>query len=381
MKTRTIFSIAAVGLLLANCAPTELNEARIVSLELPAQPYNYDTGGSNLPTLGRVLFYDRALSINNSVSCSSCHKQELGFADNVQFSTGFEAKLTTRNSMPIQNLGNEFVTMDPTNSFIINSTKLFWDGRETELQSMVLKPLINHVEMGVNDIESFTRKVSSIPYYQDLFTKAYGDATVTSARVASALSSFVRNINTKNTKFDEHVRKTGANLFSVNSVDPAPGFTPNSVLSPLEDQGWKLFLQKYDCNSCHQVQAPSGYVMAGTFANIGLDRQYSDNGLSGVTRQSRDDGKFKIPSLRNVALTAPYMHDGRFTTLSDVIDHYKNGIANHPNLDSRLRNRDGTARIMDITEEDKTALIAFLHTLTDNSMLNDPRLSNPFKVK
>jgi cytochrome c peroxidase len=379
MKTSRAFNFAFIGLLLANCT-TKLDEAKVVTLELPAEAYNYAVGVNNdLPTLGRVLFYDRQLSINNSVSCSSCHKQELGFADNVKFSTGFGAQMTTRNSMPIQNLGNGFVGAGSAVDFIVSPTNLFWDGREHDLNVMVLKPLVNHVEMGVNDIASFTKKVSQIPYYQDLFIKAYGDPTVTSERVANALTWFVRSINTKNTKFDAHTKAMGLNFlgFVDNTTKPIDA---HPVLSPLEAEGWKLFLEKYNCNSCHQVQAPSGYAQfGGSFANIGLDRQYADNGLSGVTKRTADAGKFKIPSLRNVALTAPYMHDGRFETLGDVIDHYKDGIANHPNLDPRLRNSDGTARVMSITDNEKAALIAFLHTLTDITTVTDPKLSNPFK--
>jgi cytochrome c peroxidase len=376
MKTKHAFAVVVVALLLANCAPTELDQAKVVTLELPAQPFKYEVGvDDNLPTLGRVLFYDRQLSINNSVSCSSCHKQELGFADNVKFSSGFAAKMTARNSMPIQNLAffGGAVPFDSKDFFISKPTQhLFWDGRETNLNTMVMKPLVNHVEMGVNDIESFTKKVSGIPYYKDLFAKAYGDANVTSERVANALGQFVQSIRTNHTKFD-------ASGIAFNGDMIAPGTF--SRLSPLETEGWRLFLQKYNCNSCHQIQTPNGYVMAGTFANIGLDRQYADNGLSGVTKIDQDAGKFKIPSLRNVALTAPYMHDGRFATLGEVIDHYKNGIADHPNLDNRLKNFDGTPRVMPITDKEKEALIAFLHTLTDNVMLSDPKFSNPFKAR
>ena len=121
-------------------------------------------------------------------------------------------------------------------------------------------------------------------------------------------------------------------------------------------------------------------MFGGTFANIGLEKEYKDNGLQAVSKQPLDAGKFKIPSLRNVALTSPYMHDGRFATLGDVIDHYKDGIVDHPNLDQRLRNKDGSPRRFAITDNEKQAIIAFLFTLTDSNMTSDVKLSDPFKV-
>ncbi len=355
-----------VSLFLGACDPSELQQPQEITLQLPSQPYSYNLPvKDDLPTLGRVLFYDRQLSINNSISCSSCHKQELGFADNVPFSTGFAARLTSRNSMPIQNLNTSIGPIDDTTPGFEPQGFLFWDGRERVLNNMVLKPLINHVEMGVNDLQSFTKKVTGIPYYGDLFTNAFGDVKVTKERVAEALSWFVKSIKSNQTKFDQHVK--------------CGGLVP--VLSPLEAEGWHLFLEKYNCNSCHHVQQPTGYSMfGGTFANIGLDKEYSDNGVQSVSKRAGDAGKFKIPSLRNVALTAPYMHDGRFATLGDVIDHYKTGIANHPNLDIRLRNSDNSPRRIPITDTEKQALITFLHTLTDPNMIGDPKLSSPFKT-
>ncbi len=122
-------------------------------------------------------------------------------------------------------------------------------------------------------------------------------------------------------------------------------------------------------------------MFAGTFANVGLDNVYSDPGLEKVTGNPADIGKFKIPSLRNVVYTAPYMHDGRFSTLEEVVDHYSEGIANHPNLDEKLKGANGQAKSMNISEHEKTAIVAFLRTLSDESVLTDPKFSNPFKVK
>jgi len=256
------------------------------------------------------------------------------------------------------------------------SSGLFWDGREGILQTMVLKPIGNHVEMGISDMNVLNHKLSSIPYYRELFTKAFDSPEITTEKIGKALSSFLLSITSRNTKAD-HGMMTMALIDKVNAIDAS---LPHGELSAIEGRGMNLFMTVYDCNACHQVQNPHGYVMAGTFANIGLDAQYADNGLQNVTKRSSDAGRFKIPSLRNVALTAPYMHDGRFATLDEVLNHYSEGIANHPNLDRRLK-KDGQPMRLQIPQHDKEAIIAFLHTLTDYEMINDPKFSNPFKIK
>ncbi len=381
MKFKTCFLSLIAAVLVSACSPDtpSLKEAH---LDLPETPYAYgQTDNNHVPTLGRVLFYDKQLSVNNSVSCSSCHKQNLAFADNVAFSRGFENRLTLRNSMPIQNLGaglgffpsgigspvntiplpDSFMPEQEPGSSLFLSEILFWDGRETSLQSMVLKPIGNHVEMGIRDIDGLNKKLSSIPYYKDLFLNAYGTEHITSDRIANALSSFLRSITSTSTKFDKSM-------------------SGQAQLTALEGRGKDLFLTTYDCNACHQIQNPHGYVMAGVFSNIGLDAEDRDKGLQQVTNRNEDAGKFKIPSLRNVALTAPYMHDGRFNTLDEVLDHYSNGIADNPNLDARLKQDDAPIR-MEIPQQDKQAIIAFLKTLTDYEMIADKRFSNPFKAR
>jgi cytochrome c peroxidase len=339
-----------VAVILASCDSQP--EPGTTALDLPETPYSYD-GGSNshVATLGRVLFYDQNLSINNSISCATCHKQVLGFADNAPLSKGFENRLTSRNSMPIQNLGSAF-----------GFTPLFWDGRENNLHQMVLKPIVNHVEMGINDLDKLSLKLQSIPYYQDLFQNAYGSPEVTGQRLSESLATFLLNIRSNNTKFDRNNMGT-------------------EELSAIELRGKELFFDTYDCNNCHVVQNPSGYIEAGTFANIGLEEVYSDPGLATVTKNSFDEGKFKIPSLRNVTLTAPYMHDGRFETLEEVLDFYSEDISTNDNLDFRLRDQHGAPMKFNIPESDKQAMIAFLNTLTDASMISDPRFSNPFKSR
>jgi cytochrome c peroxidase len=365
MKTRLLIALLCVVIVWTACTTDDSQSVKTVYLDLPETPFDYKTGSNDhLPTLGRVLFYDRQLSVNNSVSCASCHKQELAFADNVAFSKGFDNKDTHRNSMPIQNLSTN--TFFPDSGFLEDPgffpgfTQLFWDGRESQLSNMVLRPIVNHVEMGVRDLDALNNKIAAVPYYNDLFEKAFGSNEVTTEKIANALSSFLSSITSKRTKFDRFLAQ-------------------EAMLTNLEHEGQRLFFNTYDCNQCHQLQNPHGYIQAGTFANIGLDAKPEDKGLGAVTMIYSDNGKFKIPSLRNVTLTAPYMHDGRFETLDDVIDHYSEGIENDPNLDPRLKTFNQPLK-MHIPENDRKAIIAFLETMTDTEMINDPKFSNPFKV-
>ena len=370
--TKLTLAIAAVAFVVQSCTSNEEAPLKETYLELPATPYTYNNGDNNLPTLGRVLFYDRQLSLNNSVSCASCHKQALAFADNVAQSKGFDNKLTSRNSMPIQNLGGFFfvggVFNDLRDSLFTNgdvffgSQTLFWDGRENDVNKMVLRPIVNHVEMGISDLDKLAAKLQNVPYYKELFLKAFGSEEVTTERISAGLSSFILTIGSQNTRFDKFLRG-------------------QIQLSAQELNGQQLFIQTYECNECHQVGNPHGYVLAGTFANIGLDPVYDDGGVEHATGNPNDAGKFKIPSLRNVLLTAPYMHDGRFETLEDVFEHYSSGIDDHPNLDHRLRDNTGSPIAMNISTQDKRSIVAFLGTLTDQDMLSDPKFSNPFKTK
>lgn len=370
MKTNSIRTILLIaGLLITVFACKKMEDElnpKTVSLVLPKTPYDYshfDFGGvdvfvginNDVATLGRVLFYDTHLSINNTVSCGSCHKQSIAFSDNVTFSSGFENHKTLRNTLPIQNLSN-------IGSFTGSPISLFWDGRATFLPSMVLMPITNHVEMGMSNVDAIVDKVKSLSYYNDLFMNAYGTNQVDASKVGEALSSFVRSIFSGNTRFDRSNKN-------------------QTELNGLEHQGRLLFFNKYNCNSCHQTEQLNGYQTGGSFVNIGLEENYTDKGLQNVTNITTDNGKFKIPNLRNITLTAPYMHDGRFASLSAVIDHYSHGIANSSALDTRLRSSNGQPMRMNISEHEKTALIAFLNTLTDFAMITDIKYSNPFKAQ
>lgn len=371
-KSFAPFLFAIVTLTLVACERNFFNDdvvRRDLVLELPSEPFQYPDfktelkkagheflgGGQNIKVtnagaqLGRVLFYDPQLSLNNRISCSSCHHQKLAFADAGAFSRGFNNKMTQRNSMAIVNIhGN--------NNF-------FWDSRVNSLTTMALMPIRDHVEMGIENIGQLELKLSRIPYYPDLFQKAFGDTKITEERIASALAQFMSSMVSFNSKFDIGKKNNFSNF------------------NPLEKMGMELFFsEKSLCSSCHSgpnFSAPdfprgaySSPTVAGT-ANIGLDLVYRDNG--------KHEGQFKIPTLRNIELTAPYMHDGRFKTLEEVIEHYNSGVMLHHNLDPKLR-QGQTPRRLNLNNIEKQALIAFLKTLTDNQFIHDERYSNPFKM-
>ena len=365
-----LFITAVFSLIFFACSKFEDSiTTQQVYLDLPETPYNYNStmnGGfdaftgidNNVATLGRVIFYDTKLSINNSVSCASCHKQARGFADDKKFSMGFQNHPTLRNTLPIQNVNLQSPFIMPG----FSNSSLFWDGRANFLQTMVLMPMLNHVEMGMPDLDGIVAKVKEQSYYPELFAKAYGTTNISVELVSGALSGFVGSIFTANSKFD----KSQSGM---------------AQLTALEQEGQLLFMSKYNCNSCHQAQQFNGYETGGGLVNIGLDRVYTDKGLEAITNDPADNGKFKIPALRNVALTAPYMHDGRFATLDQVLDHYSHSIADNPALDPRLRDEHGVPKVLNITDHEKTAIIAFLNTMTDYSVVTDPKFSNPFKAR
>jgi cytochrome c peroxidase len=306
---------------------------------------------NNKATLGRVLFYDTKLSINNTVACGSCHLQSKAFADLSENSSGFKGVKTTRNSMSIVNP--------------IMTNNLFWDSRSNSLSQMVLNPVQNHVEMGMEDLTFLAQKLTKVSYYPALFKTAFGAEAITPQKINDALTQFLSSMVTHNSKFDAGAKINFSNY------------------SPLELVGKDLFMsERLSCTKCHTGSnfslgdEPGGnneYSSNGSkgTANVGLDMVYKDNG--------RGNGKFKIPSLRNIAFTAPYMHDGRFKTLEQVIEHYNNGIQAHPNLDANLKDVNGEPRRLNLSSVEKTALLAFLNTLSDPVYTTDVKYSDPFQ--
>lgn len=364
-----LFIAGIAGFITAvSCHKSIQGPSGTTTLELPSSTAEYFTAGvqyqnpniNEKATLGRVLFYDGHLSLNNAISCASCHKQALGFADNVAFSTGYEGRLTGRNSQPIANLGGTDLMFQFD---LINSTSgiLFWDGRETNVKNLVARPITNHVEMGITDVSELPAKLSSLPFYPDLFKKAFGDEEITADRISQSIAAFLISIRSQNTRFDKY--KLG----------------DKTALNALELQGMSLFTQKYNCESCHRTITDM-YSSSG-FVDIGLDEVCTDPGNGAVNNIPENRGKFAVPGLRNIALSAPYMHDGRFKTLNDVLDHYSHGIQNSPNLSPLLRDESNKPMAMNISDQEKQAIIAFLNTMTDFTMITDPKFSNPFKTK
>jgi cytochrome c peroxidase len=343
------------------------------TLNLPLEEFNYDSVDlpnsfydnnlmreDNEPTnnrirnrgatLGRVLFYDTALSKNNTVSCASCHSQEKSFSDLDRFSVGFEGELTARNSMSL------------ANARFYRNGRFFWDERASSLEEQVLMPIQDHIEMGLT-LTELEEKLSSRRRYKILFNRAFGDTIVTSQRISRGLSQFVRSMVSYQSKFD-------AGLAQAN--DPRRPFTN---FSNSENRGKQLFFSpETNCAQCHTTAA----FIGDRARNNGLDRLLTDLGVGGVTGQNNDLGEFKVPSLRNIEVTAPFMHDGRFTTLEQVIEHYNSGVQNSQNLDNRLRRGNGVRRL-NLSNADKSALKDFLLTLTDFNFLTDEKFSSPFK--
>lgn len=371
-KIIAITGLVALVAVAYSCKKNAAKPSGTLYLDLPATTYQYSSSGAadktinNKATLGRVLFYDTRMSLNNAVSCASCHKQSAGFADNTAFSRGFEGRMTGRNSPVIVNITGDSMRFDNVR---IGGLPLFWDGRETVLKNLVARPITNHLEMGINDFSTLPDKLAQVDYYNDLFNKAYGDEAITGDRISECVAMFLASIKSSNTRFDQFMGE-GKSMMSPSNPE---------VYSPLEYAGYNLFINKYQCQNCHHVFT-STYTQA-DFKDIGLEKVYTDKGVGAVTLNSGDNGKFRVPQLRNIALSAPYMHDGRYKTLGEVIDHYSSGIQSSDNLDWNLRDGSGKARQMNISETDKQAMIAFLNTFTDYTLVTDPKYSNPFKVR
>ncbi len=301
-------------------------------------------------TLGRVLFYDKALSKNNTISCASCHDQAKSFSDDKKLSVGFEGGLTARNSMSL------------ANAKFYRNGRFFWDERAASLEDQVLIPIQDHIEMGLT-LSELETKLNSKRIYKILFKRAFGDTIVTRQAIARGLSQFVRSMVSYQSKFDEGLAQTN---------DPR---RPFNNFTNSENRGKQLFFSpETNCAQCHTTAA----FIGDRARNNGLDAVLTDVGVGGITGSINDFGEFKVPSLRNIEVTAPFMHDGRFTTLEQVIEHYNSGVQDSQYLDDRLRTRNGVRRL-NLSASDKAALKDFLATLTDRFFLTDEKFSSPFK--
>jgi cytochrome c peroxidase len=312
-------------------------------------------------TLGRVLFYDKNLSANNTISCASCHQQAFAFSDPEQFSTGFAGGKTGRNSMSL---------LDAT---YYQNRRFFWDERAASAEMQASMPMVHPVEMGMADVPAVVEKLKTIGYYPELYQNAFGSETIDSVRTVQAIAQFIRSMVSYRTKYDEGRFNFAANQ-NINNVN-FPNFTAQ------ENLGKQIFFGRGECNDCHSNET---FTMPAA-RNNGLDVVSTDNGVGAVTGNNNQNALFKVPSLRGIAESAPYMHDGRFRTLAEVVEHYNSGVQAHPNLSPQMRGGGGgrrggggNIRRLNLSQAEKAALVAFMETLTDTGIANDPKFSDPF---
>ena len=302
--------------------------------------------------LGRKLFYETLLSGDNSISCAECHAPSSAYSDPNQFSTGIDGIQGGRNSMALINLGW--------------NQAFFWDGRAKTLEEQILIPVEDPIEMH----ETWTNAVSELSAsieYRNMFFKAFGDGGIDSTRVAKAIAQFLRTMISGSSKYD--VMYKFENGLSLNSTEQGIYTT----VTPSEWAGYDLFksLNGADCFHCHN----GPLMQVHKFSNNGLDATFSDLGRGGVTGNPNDNGKFKVPTLRNIAYSAPYMHDGRLATLDDVINHYSNFIQMSPTIDPLIEFAGQGGVQLDALEKD--LLKQFLMTLSDENFVNNPDFQEP----
>ena len=305
--------------------------------------------------LGRMLFWEKSLSDDGSISCGSCHLPQHGFSDPARYSTGVTGAQGIRNAMAIINIGW--------------APNYFWDGRAPSLEEQILEPVSHPDEMALPWSEAVLRlKASSdSPNYPQLFLEAFGTSEITTTLTAKAIAQFLRTMISADSKFDQWRRG-------------------ETTLSDAEFSGYEIFLREGgdpettpggqyggDCFHCHGEAGLqfSDYL----FRNNGLDASFeTDAGRAGVTGMPLDSGRFKTPTLRNITLTAPYMHDGRFNTLDEVLEHYNSGGTPSSTIDPFMKYSSGG---LALGEVQKNHLIAFLETLTDTSFITASQFQDP----
>lgn len=317
---------------------------------------------NNKATLGRVLFYDQNLSQDRSVSCGSCHQADHAFSDTQQFSTGVDGVTTRRNSLALATTLSFKISYNPLDASL--PTALFsWDHSAKSLDQQVALAFTNENEMNIDDALMMDR-LEEKEFYPILFEKAYGDAAMTPIRMQSAIVEFINSISSVTSKFDAGLEKVP--YFSADAN--FGNFTESEQL------GKQLY--NTNCASCHSKK--HNFAVKAS-ANNGLQMVYEDKGIGGRLNRPSDYGVFKVPFLRNVEVTGPYMHDGRFATLEQVVDHYSDGLVSHPNLASELKNEDGSPKRLHLSDSEKEALVNYLKTLTDYKLMRDPRFTDPFE--
>lgn len=317
---------------------------------------------NNMATLGRVLFYDNTLSLDRNVSCGSCHNPERAFSDDGQFSEGVGNVITKRNSLALATTLSFKISYNPIDPSLSGS-KFSWDDSASSLPQQVKNAFRNENEMNIDD-EEIKARIGEHAFYPVLFKKAFGDDEVNSERIATSITAFVDAISSTNSKFDEGLEQSQEFL------------SENDFYNFTEEENEGKALYNTNCASCHTNK--HNFTIKAS-ANNGLDMDYADKGIGGRLNKPELFGVFKIPFLRNIGLTAPYMHDGRFETLEEVVDHYSDNIVSHENLSEELRNVNGSANKLNLNQKEKNSLIAYLHTLTDETIASDERFADPFK--
>jgi cytochrome c peroxidase len=335
---------------IASSAPVVRNLKPVTPIDLPEKftPFRFTMSRTfpipDLPrdnplieervALGEKLFHEKALSRDGSISCASCHHADAAFTDKLALSQGIDGQKSDRNSMPLFNLAWK--------------REFFWDGRAPSLRQQVLMPIADHREMD-ESIDRVCEKLTAIPEYQNLFRAAYRSPGITAEKVSLALEQFLLTLSARDSRFDR-------------------AMAGQATLSSEEQRGFELFMTEYeprtgqygaDCFHCHGGALFSNHQ----FHNNGLTG--NDRGRAKVTNSPADEHKFSTPSLRNLALTAPYMHDGRFATLEEVIEHYSSGIQRSATLDPNLAKHPASG--LNLSANDKSALVAFLKSLTEEA--------------
>jgi len=340
------------------------NEQPEVPVVIDETPYVLEYGGFPDPTLptdnpltvqgvhlGKMLFYETMLSKDGTQACASCHRQPDGFSDSLRFSLGVELLPGRRQAMSVFNLA-------------WHSNGFFWDGRSELLRDQALKPIQDPLEMN-ETLGNVITKLTESDLYPDQFIRAFGTDEITAEKIALAMEQFMLSVVSYNSKYDRYL---------AGAVE----------LTESEERGRQLYFTEYnpffpdfsgaDCAHCHGgINFENDQYM-----NNGLDTDatMTDMGREEVTGDLGDRGKFKVPSLRNIAVTAPYMHDGRFRTLEEVINHYNAGIQESSTADPTVLNTKDTGLFL--TDQDKEDLIDFLKTLTDETFLNESSYKTPF---
>ncbi len=346
VRIKHSITVAAVILSVFACSKEKELEkeiTRFLGFEKPAHfpdpSYDFTNNGITKEgfELGRALFYEPRLSRNNTVSCGSCHIQSSAFTQHGHdVSHGIDDRLGTRNSQPIMNLA-------------WNST-FFWDGGVVDLDLQAIAPITNPLEMD-ESMSNVLAKLRSMPKYTSLFKAAFGTEEITTARFTKALSQFMLMCVSTNSKYDKVMRKEAGFRFTEE-----------------EQNGYAVFKAK--CGSCHKEPL----FTDASFRNNGINiSALNDEGRFGITLNPEDKYKFKVPSLRNLKYTAPYMHDGSIRNLNGVLNHYASEVQQTPNLDPLLikANQLGIA----LTSKEKTELLAFLNTLNDEEFIKNPALA------